>query len=82
MKIIQGHCNSQDFFQDVPNVNELSKLGSLQAILLAKKLSNVFFDEIIISDLKRTEKTAEEIIKLTKQKNIDKESKGDDASQR
>jgi broad specificity phosphatase PhoE len=70
LKIIQGQKNSEDFFKDIENVNELTKLGCAQSILLAKKLAKVKFDEIIMSDMKRTELTAEEIIKLTDRKNL------------
>ena len=39
-------------------------------MLLARRLSSVKFDQIIVSDLKRTEITAEEIIKLTDRENL------------
>ncbi len=70
MKIIQGHKNSEDFLKEIENVNELSKLGAIQSILLAKKLARVKFDEIIVSDLKRTQITADEIINLTNKENL------------
>ena len=70
MKIIQGQKNSEDFLIEIDNVNELTKHGAIQSILLAKKISNVKFDKIIYSDLKRTELTAEEIIKLTNKENL------------
>lgn len=70
MKIIQGHKNSEDVLAEIDNVNELTKHGAIQSILLAKKITTVKFDEIIYSDLKRTEKTAEEIIKLTNKENL------------
>lgn len=70
MKIIQGQKNSEDFLTEIDNVNELTKHGAIQSILLAKKISNVKFDEIIYSDLKRTELTAGEIIKLTNKENL------------
>jgi broad specificity phosphatase PhoE len=52
------------------NLNELSEFGCIQSMLLAKRLSSVKFDEIIVSDLRRTEITAEEIIKLTDKENL------------
>jgi broad specificity phosphatase PhoE len=42
----------------------------MQSILLAKKLKGVKFDEIIVSDSKRTELTAEEIFKSIDKENL------------
>ena len=47
---------------------ELSELGYMQAVLLAKRLSKIKFEEIIVSDSRRTLKTSDEIFKLLENK--------------
>jgi broad specificity phosphatase PhoE len=66
LKIVQGQSNNTD----LESPYELSELGYIQSVLLAKKLENINFDEIIMSDLKRAKATGEEIIKLNKNENV------------
>lgn len=63
-KIIQGQSN---------NGNDFTELGYIHSRLLAKRLSNVKFDEIISSDLNRTRETTKEIL----QENVHTNSFGD-----
>ena len=59
-KIIQGH-----------RPGELSELGETQARALAKRLSNLHFDSIYCSDLKRTKDTLAPLLEISqKQSNL------------
>jgi broad specificity phosphatase PhoE len=55
LKILQGHTDG--IFP-----KELTELGYIQAKLLGKRLSKVKFNQIYVSDLKRTSQTLEQII--------------------
>jgi len=57
--IIQGHSGG-----------ELTKLGEQQALLNQKKLKNVHFDDIYVSDSFRTRQTANIILQNTNYTNV------------
>jgi probable phosphoglycerate mutase len=57
--IIQGHSGGK-----------LTKLGEQQALLNQKKLKNIDFDDVYVSDSFRTRQTASVILQNTKHKNV------------
>lgn len=57
--IIQGHSGGK-----------LTKLGEQQALLNQKKLKNIKFDDVYVSDSFRTRQTAKIILQNTDYKNV------------